>query len=49
MFPKQPCHHQGDNRIGLAAETQSLYVAEFILAEESHFPELVLDVAVDKW
>ena len=49
MFPQKRSHHNCDNRVGLAAETQSLYVAKFILSKESHFPELVLDVAVDEW
>jgi hypothetical protein len=48
MFAQQGCHDHHDNLIGLAIETQSLYVAEIILAEDSNFPELVLDVAEDE-
>jgi hypothetical protein len=48
MFAQQGCHDHRDNLIGLAIETQSLYVAEIILVEDSNFPELVLDVAEDE-
>ncbi len=49
MFPQESCHDHCDNKISLAAETQSLYITEFILSQESDFPELILDVTVHEW